>query len=176
MGVIDYDLRKIKALLFDIDGVLSANVVSIDAEGVPMRTVNIKDGYAMHRAAQLGVNMGIITGGTAEPVRHRYVKLGLKPENIVLGAARKIVCYEEYKQRYGLQDEEILFVGDDVPDIEIMQVCGLPCCPNDAAPEVKAVAKYISPCNGGYGVGRDIVEQYLKANDLWMHNAEAFGW
>ena len=176
MGVIDYDLRKIKALLFDIDGVLSAKVVSIDAEGVPMRTVNIKDGYAMHRAAQLGVNMGIITGGTAEPVRHRYVKLGLKPENIVLGAARKIVCYEEYKQRYGFQDEEILFVGDDIPDIEIMQVCGLPCCPNDAAPEVKAVAKYISPCNGGYGVGRDIVEQYLKANDLWMHNAEAFGW
>ena len=133
-GVIDFDLRKIKALLFDIDGVLSANVVSIDLEGVPMRTVNIKDGYALHRAAQLGVNMGIISGGTCESVRLRYEKLGLKPENIVLGAARKIVCYEVYKQRFGLQDNEILFVGDDIPDMEIMMVCGLPCCPADAAP------------------------------------------
>ena len=174
--MINYDLKKIRAVIFDIDGVLSAETITLGTDGWPLRTVNIKDGYAMHRAAQLGVNMGIITGGTAEPVRHRYEKLGLKSENIVLGAARKIVSYEEYKQRYGLQDEEILFVGDDIPDIEIMQVCGLPCCPNDAAPEVKAVAKYISPCNGGYGVGRDIVEQYLKANDLWMHNADAFGW
>ena len=176
MGVIDYDLRKIKALLFDIDGVLSANVVSIDLEGVPMRTVNIKDGYALHRAAQLGVNMGIISGGTCESVRLRYEKLGLKPENIVLGAARKIVCYEVYKQRFGLQDNEILFVGDDIPDMEIMMVCGLSCCPADAAPEVRAIAKYVSPYNGGYGVGRDIVEQYLKANGMWMQNAEAFGW
>lgn len=176
MGCINYDLKKIKALLFDVDGVLSANVVSIDDEGVPMRTVNIKDGYAMHRAAQLGITLGIISGGTCESVRHRYVKLGLKPEDVVLGAARKIVTYNEFKRRYGLQDEEILFVGDDIPDIEIMQVCGLPCCPKDAAPEVKAVAKYISPANGGYGVGRDIVEQYLKANGLWLHNADAFGW
>ena len=149
MGCINYDLRKIKALLFDVDGVLSANVISIDDDGVPMRTVNIKDGYAMHRAAQLGVLMGIITGGTCESVRRRYEKLGLKPENVVLGAARKIVSYHEFKQRYGLQDEEILFVGDDIPDIEFMQVCGLPCCPADAAPEVKEVAKYISPANGG---------------------------
>ena len=176
MGCINYDLKKIKALLFDVDGVLSANVVSIDEEGVPMRTVNIKDGYAMHRAAQLGITMGIISGGTCESVRHRYVKLGLKSEDVVLGAARKIVSYEEFKQRHGLQDEEILFVGDDIPDIESMQVCGLPCCPKDAAPEVKEVAKYISPANGGYGVGRDIVEQYLKANGLWLHNADAFGW
>ena len=176
MGCINYDLRKIKALLFDVDGVLSVNVISIDDEGVPMRTVNIKDGYAMHHAAQLGVLMGIITGGTCESVRRRYVNLGLKPENVVLGAARKILVYNEFKQRYGLQDEEIIFVGDDIPDIEIMQVCGLPCCPADAAPEVKEVAKYISPANGGYGVGRDIVEQYLKVHGLWMNNADAFGW
>lgn len=176
MGCINYDLKKIKALLFDIDGVLSANVVSINDEGVPMRTVNIKDGYALHRAAQLGVNLGIITGGTCESVRLRYEKLGLKPENIVLGAARKIVYYEAFKQRYGLQDEEILFVGDDIPDLEIMQTCGCPCCPNDACPEVKAAARYISSAKGGYGVGRDIVEQYLKVHGLWMHNADAFGW
>ena len=176
MGCINYDLTKIKALLFDIDGVLSANVVSINDEGIPMRTVNIKDGYAMHRAAQLGVNLGIISGGTSEAVRQRYEKLGLKPENVVLGASRKINSYEEFKSRYGLKDEEILFVGDDIPDIEVMQVCGLPCCPADAAPEVKDVAKYISHANGGYGVGRDIVEQYLKANGMWLHNADAFGW
>lgn len=176
MGCINYDLTKIKALLFDIDGVLSANVVSINDEGVPMRTVNIKDGYAMHRATQLGVNLGIISGGTSEAVRLRYEKLGLKPENVVLGASRKINSYEEFKARYNLKDEEILFVGDDIPDIEVMQVCGLSCCPADAAPEVKDVAKYISHANGGYGVGRDIVEQYLKANGMWLHNADAFGW
>ena len=176
MGCINYDLTKIKALLFDIDGVLSANVVSINDEGVPMRTVNIKDGYAMHRATQLGVNLGIISGGTSEAVRLRYEKLGLKPENVVLGASRKINSYEEFKARYNLKDEEILFVGDDIPDIEVMQVCGLPCCPADAAPEIKAVCTYISQKNGGQGCVRDILEQILKAQNLWMHNSTAFGW
>lgn len=176
MSTINYDLKKIKALVFDVDGVLSANTISIDAEGVPVRTVNLKDGYAMHRAAQVGVVMGIISGGTTESVRLRYEKLGLRHEDIILGASVKFEHYVAFRERHGLRDEEILYVGDDIPDIEVMRVCGLPCCPKDAAHEVKAVAKYISSYNGGYGVGRDIVEQYLKANGHWLADDNAFGW
>lgn len=176
MGTINYDLTKVKALLFDIDGVLSANTVSLDAEGMPVRTVNIKDGYAIHRAATLGVNMGIISGGTSEVVRLRYEKLGMRPENIILGAGNKIEHYREFCQRYGLSDEEVLFVGDDIPDLPVLRVAGVACCPHDACPEVLRTAHYVSPCDGGYGVGRDVIEQYLKANGLWLNEDAAFGW
>lgn len=176
MSTINHDLMKIKALLFDVDGVLSANTIPMDTEGTPMRTVNIKDGYAFHRAAECGVLLGIISGGTTEAVRLRYERLGLKPENVILGSSVKMRDYEAFRLRYGLRDEEILFVGDDIPDLEVMRTCGLPCCPHDAAPEVKAVAKYISACDGGYGVGRDIVEQYLKIHGMWLNDDNAFGW
>ena len=134
MSTINYDLNKIKALAFDVDGVLSANVIPMSTEGEPMRTVNIKDGYALHLAAKYGIPLAIITG------------------------------------------EEILYVGHDIPDIEVMSTCGLPCCPKDAAPEVKSVARYISHKEGGYGCGRDIVEQFLKVKGLWMADEKAFGW
>lgn len=176
MGTINYDLRKIKALLFDVDGVLSCNTIPIDTEGTPMRTVNIKDGYAFHRAAECGVLLGIISGGTTEAVRLRYERLGLRPENIILGSSVKKRDYDDFRRRYGLADDEVLFVGDDIPDLEVMRACGLPCCPRDAAPEVKAVSRYVSDYDGGYGVGRDIVEQYLKANGLWLNDDKAFGW
>ena len=88
----------------------------------------------------------------------------------------KIHDYRDFRDRYGLRDEEILYVGDDIPDIEVMRTCGLPCCPRDAAPEVKSVARYISHKEGGYGCGRDIVEQFLKVKGLWMADERAFGW
>ena len=152
MSTINYDLKKIKALVFDVDGVLSANVISMNSEGEPMRTVNIKDGYAIHQAAKLGVKLAIITSSI------------------------KLDDYYDFCHRHGLNDEEILYVGDDIPDVQIMRVCGLPCCPKDASPEVKALAKYISHAEGGYGCGRDIIEQYLKANGLWMVDERAFQW
>ena len=147
MSTINYDLRKIKALLFDVDGVLSANVIPMNADGEPLRTVNIKDGYALHLAAK------------------QY-----------MGSAVKIEEYRDFCSRYGMKDEEVLYVGDDIPDVEVMRVCGLPCCPKDAAPEVKAVARYISHAEGGYGCGRDIVEQVLKVHGMWMADEKAFGW
>ncbi len=127
MSTMNHDLKKIKALLFDVDGVLSANTIPMDMEGTPMRTVNIKDGYAFHRAAECGVLIGIISGGTTEAVRLRYERLGLKPENVILGSSVKMRDYEEFRLRYGLDDGEILFVGDDIPDLEVMRTCGLPC-------------------------------------------------
>ena len=172
--MINYDLKKIKAIFFDVDGVLSCETIPQHPNGDPMRTVNIKDGYAMQHAVKCGLVLAIITGGRAEAVRVRYEGLGIK--DVVLGAAVKIKVYNELKEKYGLADEEIIYVGDDIPDYEVLTVCGLPCCPADAAPEIKSVCKYISHKNGGQGCVRDIVEQVLKAQNLWMHNSTAFGW
>lgn len=176
MSNINYDLRKIKALLFDVDGVLSANVIPMTAEGEPMRTVNIKDGYSIHLAAKQGMLLGIITGGKSEAVRKRFLSLGIPLADIYIGSSVKIHDYKDFRERHGLTDEEILYVGDDIPDVEVLRTCGLPCCPKDAVPEVKAVSRYISHAEGGYGCGRDVVEQVLKAQGLWMADEKAFGW
>lgn len=174
MSSINYDLTKIKAIAFDVDGVLSAETIVLDVSGEPMRTVNIKDGYAIQLAVKRGLQIAIITGAHTKAVEIRYNGLGV--QDIISGSAVKIHDYRALRDKYGLRDEEIIFVGDDIPDIEVLRECGLPCCPKDAAPEVKDICRYISHCKGGYGVGRDIVEQVLKSQGKWMDNAEAFGW
>ena len=168
-----YDLSRIKALAFDVDGVLSSTTVPLHPSGEPMRTVNIKDGYAIQLAVKKGLHIAIITGGRTEAVRIRFEGLGVK--DLYMGSAVKIHDYRAFRDKYGLTDDEILYMGDDVPDIEVMCECGLPCCPKDAVPEVKSVAKYISYADGGRGCGRDVVEQVLKAHGLWMAE-DAFGW
>lgn len=172
--MINYDLKKIKAIIFDIDGVLSAETVSLGADGDPMRTVNIKDGYAIQLAVKLGLHIAIMTGAYTENVKLRYSKLGVT--DIYLKCAVKIKTYEEYIEKYGLKDDEIIFVGDDVPDYEIMSRCGCPCCPQDACPDIKEISTYISNVKGGYGCGRDIIEQVLRAQGKWMCDKKAFGW
>ncbi|MBQ9640821.1 MAG: HAD-IIIA family hydrolase [Bacteroidaceae bacterium] len=172
--MINYDLTKIRALFFDVDGVLSAETIPQHPDGEPMRTVNIKDGYALQHAVKQGLIIAIISGGRTKSVRKRYEGLGVK--EVHLGVAVKIEKYRELKERLGLADEEILYMGDDIPDYEVMQQCGLPCCPADAAPEIKEISRYISQKKGGMGCGRDVLEQVLKAQGLWMHNAQAFGW
>ena len=172
--MINYDLKKIKAIVFDVDGVLSAETITLHPNGEPMRSVNIKDGYALQFAVKCGLVVAIITGGKTEAIRKRYEGLGLK--DVCMGAAVKIKEYEALKSKYGLKDEEILYMGDDIPDYEVLQRCGLPCCPSDAAHEIKSICKYISHKEGGKGCVRDIVEQILKAQNLWMHNSAAFGW
>lgn len=174
MSTINYDLSRIKALAFDVDGVLSSTTVPLHPSGEPMRTVNIKDGYAIQLAVKKGIRIAIITGGRTEAVRIRFAGLGVT--DLYMGSAVKIHDYRAFRDKYGLADDEILYMGDDVPDIEVMRECGLPCCPKDAAPEVKSVARYISHKEGGYGCGRDIVEQFLKVKGLWMADEKAFGW
>lgn len=173
MSTINYDLRKIKAIAFDVDGVLSADVIPLHPSGEPMRTVNIKDGYAIQLAVKKGLHIAIITGGRTESVRRRFAGLGMT--DLYLGSAVKIHDYRDFRDKYGLADEEILYMGDDIPDIEVMRTCGLSCCPKDAAPEVKAIARYISHADGGYGCGRDVIEQVMKVQGKWMSD-DAFGW
>jgi len=172
--MINYDLKKIRAIIFDVDGVLSAETITLSADGDPLRTVNIKDGYAIQLAEKLGLRIAIMTGGNTNAVRLRYERLGV--EDVFMGCSVKIKVYDEFLQKYGLTDDEIMYMGDDIPDLEIMRRVGCPVCPNDACPEVQQVSKYISHLKGGYGCGRDVIEQTLRAQGKWVMNAKAFGW
>ena len=172
--MINYDLTQIKALFFDVDGVLSAETIFLHPDGEPMRSVNIKDGYALQLAVKCGLHVAIITGGKTEAVRKRYEGLGIK--DVYLGAAIKTREYKELFDNYILILDFVLYLGDDIPDYEVLEVVGLPCCPADAAPEITAISKYISPRQGGYGCGRAVIEQVLKAQGKWMAGQAAFGW
>lgn len=172
--MIDYDLSKIRAVVFDVDGVLSASTVSLGADGDPLRTVNIKDGYAIQLAVKMGLHIAILTGAATPSVALRYQKLGVT--DVFLSCAVKVETYERFLAAYGLTDEEVLYVGDDIPDYEVMQRAGCPCCPNDACPEIKSVSRYVATAKGGYGVGREILEQVLRVQGHWMSSAKAFGW
>ncbi|MBQ8593854.1 MAG: HAD-IIIA family hydrolase [Bacteroidaceae bacterium] len=172
--MINYDLTKIRALVFDVDGVLSASTIPMNTEGTPVRTINIKDGYALQLAVKMGLIVAIITGGRCESVRRRYEGLGIK--DVYLCASLKTREYAHLAEKYDLAPEEVLYMGDDIPDYEVMQLCGLPCCPADAAPEIRQISKYISHHKGGEGCGRDVIEQVLKAQGKWMAHREAFGW
>lgn len=172
--MINYDLKKIKAVLFDVDGVLSAETILLSSEGEPLRTVNIKDGYAIQFACKVGLRIGIITGGNTAAVRKRYEGLGVN--DICMGAGVKITAYDELLQRYSLEDEEVMFVGDDIPDYQVMKRVGCACCPNDACDDIKSISTYISGRIGGHGVGRDVIEQVLRAQGKWLNEDAAFGW
>ena len=172
--MIGYDLQKISTIVFDVDGVLSTNTVTMDCNGKPQRTMNIKDGYSIQLAAKQGLRLAIITGGSDESILQRYSKLGVK--DIYMGVAVKILTYEEYCSCHNLSDEEILYVGDDIPDYEIMRRVGCPCSPADACSDIKSISTYVSPYTGGNGCVRDILEQVLRAKGLWLSSAKAFGW
>ncbi len=173
MSKIHYDLTRIKGLAFDVDGVLSAETIPLHPQGEPCRTVNIKDGYAIQLAVRKGFQIAIITGGRTESVYKRYEALGV--QHIYMSASIKTQAFDEWQQVTGLKREEILYMGDDIPDYEVMRLVGLPCCPADAAPEIKSVSLYVSPRKGGYGCGRDVIEQVMKAQGKWF-GEEAFGW
>ena len=170
--MINYDLTLIRAIIFDVDGVLSAETITLSADGEPLRTVNIKDGYAIQLAMKMGLRIAILTGGKTESVRLRYERLGV--EDIYMGCAVKIRTYDEFLQKHGLTDKEVMYMGDDIPDMEIMHRVGCPVCPKDACPDIREASLYVSDFRGGYGCGRD--EQTLRAQGKWMKDEKAFGW
>jgi 3-deoxy-D-manno-octulosonate 8-phosphate phosphatase (KDO 8-P phosphatase) len=174
MSSIPYDLKKIKAFVFDVDGVLSHEVIPLHPNGDPMRTVNTKDGYAIQLAVKKGFHLGIITGGYTEAVEIRFSRLGVA--HIYMKSSVKKKDFLDFLAKTGVAPEEALYAGDDIPDYEVMSMAGLPVAPADAVPEIKQIAGYISHRKGGEGVARDVIEQTLKAQGLWMCDDEAFGW
>ncbi len=174
MSRIDYDLTALRGVAFDVDGVLSPSTVPMDANGVPQRMVNIKDGYALQLAVKMGLDLAIITGADSEAIATRYRALGIR--DIYLKAADKLPILEDWMRRRGLSAHEVAYVGDDIPDIKPMQAVGLPVAPADADADVKMLSCFVTKAEGGYGVARELLEEILKARGLWMTHDEAFGW
>ncbi len=174
MSRINYDLSLIDGIVFDIDGVLSPSTVPMGADGAPVRMVNVKDGYSIQLAVKKGLKIAIITGAADETLCRRYNALCVT--DIYLKAADKMPCLLDWLEKTGLTPDHVAYMGDDIPDICVMQAVGLPCAPRDADDEVKAVARYITQANGGYGAGRELVEEVMRAKGLWMSHADAFGW
>ena len=164
-------LQHITTFIFDVDGVLTDGTITITTSGEQLRRMNIKDGYALKTAVDAGFNVCIISGGSNEGVRKRLQGLGIK--HIFLGAHNKIEQFEHYLNDEYLKPEEVLYVGDDIPDYPVMKRVGLPCCPQDAAPEIKAISKYVSHKKGGKGCVRDVIEQVLKVQNKWNGNFDA---
>ncbi|MGY5353742.1 KdsC family phosphatase [Wenyingzhuangia sp. IMCC45467] len=158
-------LNDVKAFIFDVDGVLTNGMVTIFPNGELVRNMNIKDGYALKSAVDAGYTVCIISGGSNEGVRTRLEGLGIT--DIYLGVHNKIEKYKEILEKYQLDPKEIVYMGDDVPDYPVMELVGMPCAPQDAAPEIKAVSKYVSPIKGGEGCVRDIVEQVMRVQGKW---------
>ena len=167
------ELGKVKAFIFDIDGVLSLQTISLNAFGVPNRTVNLRDGYALQLAVKKGYYVGIITGSNSKEYQKRLKALGIR--EVYLNSRSKLDHYNNFKKKYQLKDSEILFMGDDIPDYEVMKHAGVPVCPSDADSEIKQVAIYISDKIGGAGCVRDVIEQVLRLHNNWM-DSEAFTW
>jgi 3-deoxy-D-manno-octulosonate 8-phosphate phosphatase (KDO 8-P phosphatase) len=167
------ELGKVKAFIFDIDGVLSLQTISLNVFGVPNRTVNLRDGYALQLAVKKGYYIGIISGSNSKEYLKRLKLLGIK--DIYLNSRSKIDNYNSFKIKHQLNDSEILFMGDDIPDFEVMKHAGVPVCPLDADSEIRQVALYISDKRGGEGCVRDIIEQVLRLHNKWM-DYEAFTW
>ena len=164
-------LPKINTFIFDVDGVLTNGMLTIMPDGELVRHMNVKDGYAMKNALNKGYRVCIISGGTNEGVRKRLAALGI--EDIYLGAHNKIEQYKELVKKYDLKAENVLYMGDDVPDFPVMELVGMPACPNDAVQEIQQVAKYISYKKGGEGCVRDIIEQVLRVQNKWNENFDA---
>lgn len=159
--------KPIKTFVFDVDGVLaSGNILLFENETA--RSMNIKDGFGLQLAVKKGYRVVVISGGKSEAVRQRLTGLGIT--DIFLGIHHKEEILLEYVEKHQLKWEEILFMGDDIPDYNAMQRVGMPCCPADAVNEIRQISKYISPVNGGQGCGRDVIEKVLKLNDHWDLN------
>ena len=158
-------LNSITTFIFDVDGVLTDNSVHVTPTGEMLRIMNIRDGYAMKAAIESGYNICIISGGSNEGVRIRLKNLGLT--DIHLASPDKVVTFNEYIQLHNINAERVLYMGDDIPDYHVMQLVGLPACPQDASPEIKAISKYISHKKGGKGAVREIIEQVMKVQGKW---------
>ena len=166
MGFFKEELLNVKAFVFDVDGVLSRDVSPLNEDGDPVRTANVKDGFAIRNAIDLGYPVAIITGGYINRVRLRYEKLGVK--YFYDKVHEKVDCLNDFLDKTGVDAQNVMFMGDDLVDFKVMSVVGIPTCPNDAVHDIKELSKYISDKNGGEGCVRDVIEQTLRAQKKWF--------
>ncbi len=157
--------RKVRCFMFDIDGVMTDGQVLINEHGELLRRMNVRDGFAIRVAVQCGYKVAVISGGTTPGAKCRLGDLGVN--DIYLGIQDKVATYRELIQKYGLKTDEILYMGDDLPDLKVMSEVGMPCCPKDAVDEIRDLSAYISPLQGGHGCVRDVIEKVLKLQGQW---------
>jgi 3-deoxy-D-manno-octulosonate 8-phosphate phosphatase (KDO 8-P phosphatase) len=167
------DLTNIKAFIFDLDGVLSLQTITLNSFGVPNRTVNLRDGYAIQLAVKKGYTVGVITGSNSKEYSRRLKLLGVN--DIYLNCRTKIEHFNSFLKKHGLSPADALYMGDDIPDLEVMKLAGVAVCPADADSEIKQISGYISDKKGGEGCVRDIIEQVLRLHNKWM-DEDAFCW
>ena len=167
-------LKNITTFVFDYDGVMTSGDVLVDGNGVPLRSSDVKDGYALQLAARLGYKIAVITGGYSISIEKRMQMFGVK--DVFVRSANKVDVLQKYMETNNLKPEEIIYMGDDLPDYPVMKMVGLPVCPADAVSEIKDISLYISNRNGGKGAVRDIIEQVLKAQDKWMKDFTCYIW
>ncbi len=167
------ELQKVKAFAFDVDGVLSSSSLFLHPSGTMMRSMNIKDGYALQYAIKKGYMIAIITGGNTRGVKMRFRRLGIR--DIYMKANNKPMIFKRFLEKTGLDASEVLYMGDDLPDFEVMKMVGFPTCPSDAVEEIKSLCAYISDKRGGDGCVRDVIEQVTRVQGRWMED-EAFHW
>ena len=158
-------MNRISTFVFDVDGVLTDSSVHVTNSGEMLRIMNIRDGFAIKAAIESGYNVAIISGGTNDGVRIRLQNLGV--DAIYLASSDKVKTFQEYCDLKSVQPASVLYMGDDIPDYHVMKQVGLPTCPQDAVPEIKAISKYISHVNGGRGAVRDVIEQVMKVQSKW---------
>lgn len=161
-------LKKIKAFVFDIDGVFTDGSVYLLPGGNMCRVMSVLDGYAVVKALKKNYRIGIITGGKDDMVKFRINYLGIT--DYYAKSSDKMVDYEDFKSKYNLLDEEILTMGDDLPDLPILQKAGISTCPKNAVPEIKAASDYICVTEGGKGAVREIIEQVMKIQNTWLED------
>jgi 3-deoxy-D-manno-octulosonate 8-phosphate phosphatase (KDO 8-P phosphatase) len=164
------EFKKVTTFIFDVDGVLTDSTVLVLENGLQARRMNIKDGLGLQMALKNGYRVLAISGSQSDQVIQRLMKLGIEQVHMSVMDKKKFV--EDYIKANRLKWEEILYMSDDLPDLELMKAVGLPCCPADAVPEILESAKYISPLNGGLGCVRDVIEKVLKVQDKWIYHSE----
>jgi 3-deoxy-D-manno-octulosonate 8-phosphate phosphatase (KDO 8-P phosphatase) len=157
--------KRITTFVFDVDGVMTDGSIVIVPGLEYLRTMNTKDGYGLQLAVKKGYNVAVITGGFAPPVTERMNSLGIT--DVFQSVKNKLEVFNRYIAEKGTTPDQVLYMGDDIPDLRVMQAAGLACCPADAVQEIKAIAHYISPFNGGKGCVREVIEKVLKLNDHW---------